>query len=198
MSEPKIVQAYVATYSSEEDALADYAGIRKLDEVYDAPIYDIALVSKNEKGKLHIKKKEKSAKLGAWAGAAAGGLIGLVVPPVFLAEVALGAVTGGLIGHFARGMDHSVASEIGASLLAGEAAIVFADVSDHPGVFNPEDAFARAVSVNSYPFDVEAGEFAEEETAIEVDAVAVDTVNPDGTVDETAAVVVSEVTEDTE
>lgn len=149
------VVAFVASYPTEEVALLDYAGIRKFDAVHDSPMYDVALVGKDDSGKLHIKKKEKAAKAGAWIGAAAGGLIGLVVPPVFLAEVALGATTGGLIGHFKKGLSRDSVEEIGAMLQKGAAAIVFVHASSKPLPLPVSEMFTRATDVASYPFDAD-------------------------------------------
>ena len=154
-NDSKIVTAYIATYDTTEDAHLDFAALKKLGHDNKAGYYDAALVEKNAKGKLHITKKERATQLGTSIGLLAGALIGVVVPPVLLVEVALGGVTGGLIGHFAKGMDRDDAVKIGEKLSAGQASIIVANVGHNPkdGTVD-KSLFARANNVEQTSFNI--------------------------------------------
>ena len=75
--------------------------------------YDVAVISKDDDGKVHVSKHEKPTQHGAWSGLGVGALIGVIFPPSVVAMGALGAVTGGLIGHFRHGMPRSDMKELG-------------------------------------------------------------------------------------
>ena len=48
--------------------------------------YDAAVVTKDDKGKIHENKDEMATRHGAWGGAAVGALIGCLFPPAILAS----------------------------------------------------------------------------------------------------------------
>lgn len=115
---------YVGDYSSEADAKADADAIRDLyrDKVIGS--YDIATVTKDHEGKVHVKKHEKPTQHGAEIGAVAGAVVGLLFPPFLLADIAIGAAAGGLIGHFRKGMSHKDLKELGETLQDSETALI--------------------------------------------------------------------------
>ena len=75
--------------------------------------YDVALVYKDDEGKVHVTKHEKPTQHGAWTGAAVGELVGIVFPPAILGSAVVGAAAGGGIGHAMGGMSRSDANELG-------------------------------------------------------------------------------------
>lgn len=128
MSE-KDVFVYVGVYDAEDGAEFDYDVLRDLHAGGAVGSYDAAVVSKDEAGKVHIRKHEKPTQHGAWSGLAIGALVGVVFPPSVLATGAVGAVAGGLTGHFARGMSRGDVKEFADTLDEGEAALVVVGAS---------------------------------------------------------------------
>jgi uncharacterized membrane protein len=120
----KPVFVYVATYGSLDDANADYAGVKKL--YFDGVIgvYDAAVISKDETGKVKIHKTEMPTEYGAWGGLAVGALLGIFFPPYLVWELVGGAALGSLIGHFWAGMSRSDLKEIGETLQSSTAALI--------------------------------------------------------------------------
>jgi uncharacterized membrane protein len=118
------VVVYVASYTSLDDAKADYEAVKKL--YFDGLIgvYDAAVISKDATGKVKILKTEMPTKYGAWGGLAVGALAGIFFPPFLVWELAAGAGAGALIGHFWAGMSHSDLKEIGDTLQTSTAAMV--------------------------------------------------------------------------
>jgi uncharacterized membrane protein len=116
---------YAASYASLDDAEADYDAL--LLDLHDADLvgtYDVAIINKDEEGKVHITKHEKPTQHGAWTGAGVGAVLGILFPPSIIATAAVGAATGGVIGHLARGMSRSDMKDIGELLDDGQAALV--------------------------------------------------------------------------
>ncbi len=120
----KDVFVFVGTYEDEEDARSDYDAVHQLHEEGLVGTYDIAIVSKDAEGKVHVKKREKPTEHGAWTGAAVGALVGILFPPSIIAAGVIGGVTGGLAGHFFRGMSRSDVKELGELIDEGQAALV--------------------------------------------------------------------------
>ena len=86
--------------------------------------YDVALVYKDDEGKVHVTKHEKPTQHGAWTGAAVGALVGIIFPPSILGAALVGAAAGGGIGHVMGGMSRGDAKELGEHLDEGQAALV--------------------------------------------------------------------------
>ena len=114
----------VGTYASEMDAQADYDVVKELHAADVVGGYDAAVITKDDKGKVHVNKDETSTRKGAWGGAGVGALIGLVFPPAVIGTAVVGASVGALGGHLAKGMSRSEMKEIGDLLNEGEAALV--------------------------------------------------------------------------
>jgi uncharacterized membrane protein len=120
----KPVFVYAATYASLGDAEADDDTLLELHDVDLVGIYDVAIIDKDDEGKVHLTKHEKPTQHGAWTGAGVGAVIGILFAPAILATAAVGAATGGLIGHLARGMSRSDMKELGDLLDDGQAALI--------------------------------------------------------------------------
>jgi uncharacterized membrane protein len=115
---------YAATYASLDDAENDYDTLLDLHDADLVGTYDVAVINKDDEGKVHVKKHEKPTQHGAWTGAGVGAVIGILFPPALVATAAVGAATGGVIGHLARGMSRSDMKEIGDLLDDGRAALI--------------------------------------------------------------------------
>jgi uncharacterized membrane protein len=126
----KHVFIYVATYGDLADARADYAALQDLHESRVVESYDVAVVSKDADGKVHVHKHEKPTQRGAWGGVLVGALVGVLLPPALVGAVAVGGVAavgglaGGLGGHLLEGFSRGDARELGDMLAAGQAALI--------------------------------------------------------------------------
>jgi uncharacterized membrane protein len=120
----KPVFVYAATYASLDDAEADYDTLLDLHDDDLVGTYDVAIISKDDKGKVHVKKHEKPTQHGAWTGVAVGAVVGILFPPSIIGMAAVGAATGGVIGHLARGMSRGDMKDLGDLLDDGRAALI--------------------------------------------------------------------------
>jgi uncharacterized membrane protein len=120
----KTVVVYVASYDSLDDANADYGAVKQL--YFDGVIgtYDAAVISKDATGKVKIQETEMPTQYGAWGGLAVGALVGIFFPPYLVWELAAGAVTGALIGHFWRGLSRADLKKIGDTLQESTATLI--------------------------------------------------------------------------
>jgi uncharacterized membrane protein len=124
MSKPDGVFIYVGTYASEVDARADYDVVKALHIEGAVGTYDAAVITKDDSGKVHVNKDETTTRHGAWGGAAAGALVGILFPPSIIASAVVGAAVGGVSGHLWKGMSRADVKEFGDIIDAGEAALV--------------------------------------------------------------------------
>jgi uncharacterized membrane protein len=115
---------YIATYPDELAARADYEAVKDLHAGGLVGSYDAAIVTKDERGKVHENKVETATRHGAWWGIAAGAAVGVLFPPAVLGAAAVGGVIGGVSGHLAKGMSRSRAKELGDFIDPGEAGLV--------------------------------------------------------------------------
>jgi uncharacterized membrane protein len=124
MAEP--VFLYLATYASEADALADYDELKELHRDKMVGTYDVAIVTKDDDGKVHVHRHEKPTQYGVWGGIVTGAVVSLLFPEVavLLAGMAFGGVAGGLIAHLSSGISRSDAKELGDLIDAHQAAIM--------------------------------------------------------------------------
>jgi uncharacterized membrane protein len=120
----KPVFVYAATYASPDDAEADYDTLLDLHDADLVGTYDVAIITKDDEGKVHVTKHEKPTQHGAWTGAAVGAVVGILFPPSLIGAAAVGAGAGGLIGHLARGMSRSDMKDLGDLLDDGQAALI--------------------------------------------------------------------------
>jgi uncharacterized membrane protein len=133
---------FVGTYRSEEDARADYDVVKALHDERVIGTYDMAIVSKDDQDKIHVRKHEKPTEHGVWTGIAVGAIVGILFPPSIIATGAIGGVSGGLIGHFWRGMSRADVKDLGELIDEGQAALVVVGESRFQQYL--DRAFARA------------------------------------------------------
>jgi uncharacterized membrane protein len=124
MSKTDGVFIFIGTYASEVDARADYEVVKELHAAGGVGTYDAAVVTKDDKGKVHVNKDETTTRHGAWGGAAAGALVGILFPPSIIGSALVGAAIGGVGGHLWKGMSRADVKEFGDVIDAGEAALV--------------------------------------------------------------------------
>ncbi len=124
MSKADGVFIYIGTYASEVDARSDYDVVKDLHLVGAVGTYDAAVITKDDKGKIHVNKDETTTRHGAWGGAAAGALIGILFPPSIIGTALVGAAVGGVSGHLWKGMSRTDVKEFGEAIDAGQAALV--------------------------------------------------------------------------
>jgi uncharacterized membrane protein len=82
------------------------------------------VVTKDDNGKVHVNKDETTTRHGAWGGAAAGAVVGILFPPSLIGSAIVGAGVGGIGGHLWKGMSRSDVKEFGELIDAGQAALV--------------------------------------------------------------------------
>ncbi|MER8184985.1 DUF1269 domain-containing protein [Kitasatospora sp. NPDC094015] len=129
MAKPDAVFVFIGTYPSEAAARADYGVLKDLHAAGAVGSYDAAVVTKDDTGKVHVDKDETATRHGAWGGAAAGAVVGLLFPPALIGTAAVGAAVGGLGGHLWRGMSRADVKEFGEIIDDGQAALVVVGAS---------------------------------------------------------------------
>lgn len=115
---------YIGTYPDESAARSDYDVVKALHGIDAIGHFDAAIVTKDDKGKVHVDKDETATRKGAWGGVAAGAVVGLLFPPSILASAAVVGASGGLAGHLWKGMSRSDVKELGEVIDEGQAALV--------------------------------------------------------------------------
>jgi len=130
MSETTYVM-YAATYESIDVAKSDLQALRQIQDGGEIRDLTAALVSKDDKGRLHVHETTHDGKVAAGVGIVGGAILGALFPPAGFAVIAsaIGGAAGvgvvaGAIGHFAGGISRKDLKELGAYLDDGEAAIV--------------------------------------------------------------------------
>lgn len=134
MSDPDFLYIMAASYDNVDDARADFAGIKALyDEIHVSHIFDAAVLTKDENGKVKIDETyQAGAQHGAAIGLAGGlavGAIAALFPPIgigaaLLAGGAGGAILGSIAGHYATGLGRGELKELGEALDNGQAGLV--------------------------------------------------------------------------
>ncbi len=120
----KPVFIYAATYATADDAYADYDSLLALHEADLVGTYDVAVITKDDAGKVHVEKHEKPTQHAAWTGIGVGAVVGVLFPPAILGSAVVGGLAGGVIGHLARGMSRGDMKELGETLDDGQAGLV--------------------------------------------------------------------------
>ena len=115
---------YAATYGQRASALEDYESLIELHQAKLVGSYDVALISRDDDGKVHVEKHEKPTQHGAWGGIAVGALVGVLFPPSVLGAAAVGGVVGGVGAHLRKGISRGDAKDLGELLEGGEAALI--------------------------------------------------------------------------
>jgi uncharacterized membrane protein len=124
MAQPDGVFVFIGTYADEDSARYDYDLVKDLHLAGGIGTYDAAVVTKDAKGKVHVNKDEMATRHGAWGGAAAGAVVGLLFPPAVVGSALVGAAVGGASGHLWRGMSRADVKEFGEIIDSGQAALV--------------------------------------------------------------------------
>ena len=115
---------YIGTYPSEASARGDYETVKDLHSLGAVGSYDVAVITKDDDGKVHVNKDESSTRHGAWGGVAVGALVGLLFPPSLIASAAVGGAVGAVGGHLWKGMSRSDVKEFGELIDSGEACLL--------------------------------------------------------------------------
>ena len=121
---------YLGTYPSETVARADYDVVKDLHSVDVVGTYDAAVITKDEKGKVHVNKDEMATRHGAWGGAAAGAVVGMLFPPALIGSALVGGAIGATGGHLWRGLSRSDVKELGDLIDTGQAALLVVGASN--------------------------------------------------------------------
>jgi uncharacterized membrane protein len=124
MAKPESVFIFIGTYRDEAQAREDYQVVKDLHTAGLVGTYDAAVVTKDAKGKVHVNKDEMATRHGAWGGAAAGAVIGILFPPSIIGTALVGAAAGGIGGHLWRGMSRADVKEFGDIIDDGQAALI--------------------------------------------------------------------------
>jgi uncharacterized membrane protein len=153
MAKPDAVFIFIGTYPSEGAARADYDIVKDLHAAGAVGTYDAAVVTKDIAGKVHVNKDETATRHGAWGGAAAGAVVGLLFPPSILATAAVGAAVGAIGGHLWRGMSRADVKEFGDIIDEGQAALVIVGESTveqavHKAQLKAEKRIAKQLDVS--------------------------------------------------
>jgi uncharacterized membrane protein len=114
----------VGAYASVDDAQADYQVVKDLHAEKVIGGFDAAVITKDDKGKVHVNKDETATRRGGWGGLGVGALVGLIFPPSLIASAAVGAAVGAFGGHLSKGMSRSDMKDLGELLEEGEAGLV--------------------------------------------------------------------------
>jgi uncharacterized membrane protein len=115
---------YAATYGDRADAFADYESLLDLHAARLVGTYDVAVITKDADGKVHVNKHEKPTQHGAWGGIAVGAAVGILFPPSIVGAAAVGGLVGGVGGHLRKGISRGDAKELGELLESGQAALI--------------------------------------------------------------------------
>jgi len=118
------VFVFIGTYPTIAEAEADYEVVRELRAVHAIGTYDAAIVSKDDRGRVHVTKVEMAARHAGWGGAVAGALVGLLFPPAILGTALVGAAVGAAGGHLWKGMSRSDVRDLGELIDTGVVALV--------------------------------------------------------------------------
>ena len=129
MATPEGVLVFIGTYPDEDSARADYGVVKDLYRLGAVGTFDVAVVVKDQGGRVHVHKVETATQHGAWGGAAAGALVGILFPPAIIGSVLVGAAVGGVSGHLWRGMSRADVAELGDVIDDGQAALVIVGAS---------------------------------------------------------------------
>lgn len=134
MSENDFLYILAASYPNVEDARADFAGIKALyDEIHVSHVFDAAVLTKDEKGKVKIDETyQAGAQHGAAVGLAGGlalGAVAALFPPIGIGAALVagglgGAALGSVVGHYETGISRGELKELGDALDNGEAGLV--------------------------------------------------------------------------
>jgi uncharacterized membrane protein len=161
----KPVFIYAATYADPVDAETDYTALLELHAAKLVGTYDVALVTKDAEGKIHLEKHEKPTQHGAWGGIAVGAAVGVLAAPAIIPAALVGGLIGGLGGHFRKGISRGDAKELGDLIDAGQATLLV--IGESRLEEQLDKALARAEKSVEKEIDVDREEFKRELDEVE-------------------------------
>jgi uncharacterized membrane protein len=156
----KPVFIFAATYPDIVGAEADYDTLLELHEAKLVGTYDVALVTKDANGKVHVEKHEKPTQHGAWGGVAVGAAVGVVAAPAVIPAALVGGAIGALGGHLRKGIPKDDAKELGDMIEAGQATLLV--IGESRVEEQLEKVLTRAEKTIEKEMDVDAKEFKKE------------------------------------
>jgi uncharacterized membrane protein len=138
---------YVAAYSEPATAEEDWNTLKNLAADDVIKVGALALVNRDNDGKVHVKDTTNEPGLGAVVGAVGGALVGLIFPPALLASAAVGAGlsagTGTIIDRVTK---RKIKSDVEWAVPAGGSGIVV--IFDEQWVSQVEAALTRADNIS--------------------------------------------------
>ncbi|HEY6428988.1 MAG TPA: DUF1269 domain-containing protein [Acidimicrobiales bacterium] len=143
MAKSDPVFIFIGTYPDEASARSDYDVVKDLHAAGAVGTYDASVVTKDQAGNVHVNKDEMATRHGAWGGAAAGAVIGILFPPAIIGTAVVGAAVGGVSGHLWRGMSRSDVKELGDVIDDGQAALLIVGESTVEQAINKADLKAE-------------------------------------------------------
>ena len=116
-------QLLVITFDERETAAQAAERLKGVQKAHAASIDDMAVVEKDENGKIHVKHGvDTTTASGAWIGGGLGLLLGIVFFPV--AGLAIGAVAGAAIGRsLHKNVDKKLVEDVTADLTENSSAL---------------------------------------------------------------------------
>jgi uncharacterized membrane protein len=150
-------QLLVLTFEDRETAGQAKERLKAVQSAHAADFNDMAVVEKDEDGKVHVHHGMDTTTAG---GAAIGGFLGLLIGAVFfpIGAIALGAIAGGLIGRsLHQNIDKKLVEDVTADLTENTSALFVLGSSDSPSaIIGALEPFKGKVYQTSLDADVEA------------------------------------------
>lgn len=122
--EEKTMFLYVAAYEDEATAIEDFDALKDLYKEGWVGSYDAGLVTKEQDGKLNVKRYTDSTGKGTRRGLAVGAVLGVIFPPSVIVSGVVGAAAGRVIGKHLNSISKDDMKEIGDFLESNETALV--------------------------------------------------------------------------
>lgn len=113
---------FVGVYDDPQIASDDLETVKDLHDANVIGTFDAGIVTKDAEGDVKIKRS--GSQRAGWTGVAAGAVVGLLFPPSIIGMAAVGGATGGIIGHFSRGLSRDDVKELGVLIDSGQAALI--------------------------------------------------------------------------
>ena len=151
------VDLYIAAYSDENAAEADWVAIKELARGGIITVDALVLVRRDAEGKIHVKDNAHEVGVGATIGAVGGAVIGLIFPPSLLASAVVGGAIGaGAGGLLDRHMKKQIKADVEDTLPPGSSGIVA--LFEERWVSTVDKALAKADKVSKHEVDAESAE----------------------------------------
>jgi len=88
------LELYIAAYTEASTAEEDWNALKQSAHDKTISVEALALVNRDDDGKIHVKDTTRDTGVGAAIGAVGGAVVGLIFPPSLLASAAVGAGLG--------------------------------------------------------------------------------------------------------